>query len=177
MKFSIARLAAVLAMTFPLAAGAQMNDQYSWGLNAGAAVPTNDLAKDHDTGLNAGITFAFGGVGQLFGVRVDGMFSQFPAKSGTSAGNARILGGTVNLVMGILGDADRIYATAGVGGYGIRPNVAGQDSKNDFGFNGGLGLWLPGVNGFIEARYHHFYRALPDKRPAVFVPITLGVLF
>ena len=48
---------------------------------------------------------------------------------------------------------------------------------NDFGLNGGLGLWLPFANAYVEARYHHFYRALANKRPAVFVPVTFGVLF
>jgi hypothetical protein len=177
MKTSIALLAVLVVAALPRVSQAQVDDQFSWGVSAGAAVPANTLAKDHHTGVNAGITFAFGGVGQLFGVRVDGMFNQFGAKSATTAGNARILGGTVNLVLGILGQGERVYLTGGVGGYGIRPGVKGQSGKNDFGVNGGIGLWLPGVNGFIEARFHHFYRALADKRPAVFVPITLGILF
>jgi hypothetical protein len=178
MKFSKAAAIFFLTMVLPSAAVAQVDDQYSWGLNAGAAVPAKDLAKDHGTGVNAGITFAFGGVGQLFGVRIDGMFNQFGAKSGTTAGNARILGATINLVYSLIGESrSRLYLTGGVGGYGIRPDVPGQDGKNDWGTNGGIGLWIPSVNGFIEARYHHFFRGLPDNRPAVFVPITLGVLF
>lgn len=172
-------------VALPRVSRAQMDDQFSWGLSAGAAIPANALAKDHDVGVNGGITFAFGGIGQLFGVRVDGMFNRFGAKgvgadvpAGTPvAGNARILGGTVNLVMGLVGRDNRVYLTGGVGGYGIRPGVKGVKGKTDFGINGGVGLWLPGVNGFIEARYHHFYRALENKRPAVFVPITLGILF
>jgi hypothetical protein len=178
MRISISVGAAIVlvAMTFPRGARAQGDDQFSWGISAGAAVPTNYLAKDHNTGVNAGITMAFGGVGQLFGIRMDGMFNQFGAKSGTTVGSARILGGTVSLVMPVFGDADRVYLIGGVGGYGIRPGVTGQTS-NDFGLNGGIGLWLPGVHGFIEARYHHFYRVLADKRPAIFVPITLGILF
>lgn len=174
---SVAAAIVLVAMTVPRVAQAQVDDQFSWGVSAGAAVPTNYLAKDHNTGVNAGITMAFGGVGQLFGIRMDGMFNQFGAKSGTTAANARILGGTVSLVIPVLGDADRVYLIGGVGGYGIRPGVTGQTNVNDFGLNGGIGLWLPGVNGFIEARYHHFYRALADKRPAIFVPITLGILF
>ncbi len=158
-------------------ARAQVNDQFSWGVNAGAAVPANYLAKDHNTGVNGGISMAIGAVGQLLGIRIDGMFNQFGARSGTTAGTARILGGTVSLVLPLIGNNDRIYAIAGVGGYGIRPGVTGQPGVNDFGLNGGIGLWIPGVNGFLEARYHHFYRALPNKRPAVFVPITLGILF
>jgi hypothetical protein len=176
MKFPIAGLV-VLALALPSAARAQVDDQFSWGVNAGVAVPANYLAKDHSTGFNGGITFAFGGVGQLIGIRVDGMYNRFGEKSGTDAGSARILGATANLVMGVFGSGDRVYLTGGVGGYGIRTGVTGVKGVNDFGLNGGLGLWLPFANAFIEARYHHFYRALANKRPATFVPITLGVLF
>ena len=176
MKFFVAVLMLVGAIALPRVTCAQTNDQFSWGLNAGAAIPAKDLAKGHNVGVNGGITFAFGGPGQLFGVRIDGMYNRFGAKSDT-AGNARILGATANLVMGVFGDQDRVYVTGGVGGYGIRTGVAGEKGKNDFGVNGGIGLWLPFVNGYIEARYHHFYRALANKKPAVFVPVTIGVLF
>ena len=167
----------VVAMTAPRAARAQVDDTFSWGVSAGAAVPANYLAKDHNTGVNGGLSFAIGGVDQLFGIRIDGMFNQFGAKSGTAAGTTRILGGTLDLVLPVIGNGKSLYVIGGVGGYGIRPGVSGQTSVNDFGLNGGIGLWLPGVNGFIEARYNHFYRALPNKRPAIFIPITLGILF
>ena len=88
-SISVAAVIALVAMTVPRGARAQVDDQFSWGVSAGAAVPMNYLAKDHNTGVNAGITMAFGGVGQLFGIRADGMFNQFGAKSGTAAGNAR----------------------------------------------------------------------------------------
>ena len=175
MKFLIAFLFAA-ALVVPCSSKAQVDDQFSWGLNAGVAFPANDLAKQHDAGVNAGITWAVGGVGQLLGLRVDGMYNRFGAKSGTTAGTTRILGATANLVMGLIGTSNRMYVTGGVGGYGIRTGVPGE-GVNDFGLNGGLGLWLPFANAFIEARYHHFYRALANKRPAVFIPVTLGVLF
>lgn len=165
------------AVELPAVASAQGDSQFAWGAMAGVAVPANDLAKDHDAGVNAGITLGIGGVGQLLGIRLDGMYNRFGAKSGTTAGSTRIVGATANLVTNVFGTADRLYLTAGVGGYGIRTGVAGVKAVNDFGVNGGLGLWLPFANAFIEARYHHFYRALTNKRPAVFVPVTLGVLF
>ena len=177
MKFSIAAVIAGLVVASPATASAQVNDQFSWGVSAGAAFPAYELERDHQTGINAGITLAFGGVGQLFGIRVDGMINRFSAKSDTDAGNARILGGTLNLVYGLLGTDNRVYAIAGVGAYGIRPDVPGQDSKVDFGTNGGIGVWIPRISSFIEARYHHFYRAFPDKKAAPFVPVTIGILF
>ena len=177
MKFSIAAAIVVLTATFSSTASAQVNDQFAWGLSAGAAFPVKELKKEHQTGINAGITLAFGGVGQLFGIRVDGMINRFSAKSDTDAGNARILGGTLNLVYSVFGSENRLYAIAGVGAYGIRPDVQGQEGKTDFGTNGGIGIWLPGISSFIEARYHHFYRAFPGSKAAPFVPVTLGILF
>jgi len=177
MKLSIAAFIVLAGMTLPSVGEAQVDNQFAWGVNAGAAIASRDLAKNHNTGVSAGVTFAFGGVGQFVGIRVDGIFNRFGATSDTTAGNARILAATLNLVVSVLGESRRVYLTGGVGGYGIRPNVAGQKSVNDFGLNGGLGLWLPGVSGYIEARYHHFYRALENKQPAVFVPVTVGILF
>lgn len=164
------------AVALPRVARSQGNDIFSWGVTGGASVPVNHLSSDHDTGYNAGITMAIGGIDQLLGFRIDGIWTQFGAKSGTTATSAKIVGGSLNLVTSLLGNSNRMYLIAGVGGYGIR-GIVGQASKNDFGINGGIGFWLPFANSFIEARYHHFYRALPNKQPAVFIPITLGILF
>ena len=177
MKFLIAAVLVVLVTASPSSASAQVNDQFAWGLSAGAAFPVKELKKEHQTGINAGITLAFGGVGQLFGIRVDGMINRFPAKDDTDAGNARIIGGTLNLVYSVFGTDNRLYAIAGVGAYGIRPDVPGQEGKTDFGTNGGIGIWLPGISSYLEARYHHFYRAFPGSKAAPFVPVTLGILF
>ncbi|MFN2604051.1 MAG: hypothetical protein ABR582_15025 [Gemmatimonadaceae bacterium] len=160
----------------PRVGRAQGDDIFSWGVAAGAAIPAKGLATDHHTGVNAGITMAIGGIGQLLGFRIDGMWNEFGAKSGTTAESVKIVGGSLNLVTSLIGNSDRLYLIGGVGGYGIR-GIVGQASKNDFGINGGIGYWLPFANSFIEARYHHFYRALPNKQPAVFIPITLGILF
>jgi len=172
--FAVLMLSTVVAL--PRVARSQGDNVFSWGVNAGGAVPAKGLADDHVTGVNAGITFAIGGVGQLIGFRIDGIWNQFGAKSGTTGTSARIVGGSLNLVTSFIGNSDRMYLIGGVGGYGIR-GIVGQASKNDFGINGGVGFWLPFANSFIEARYHHFYRALPNKQPAVFIPITIGILF
>ena len=165
----------LVALAVPSGARAQVDDQFAWGVTAGAVVPANDLAKAHTVGLNAGVTFGFGGVGQLLGIRIDGVVNQLSGKNSTDP-DAQILAGTLNLVMGLLGEGDRVYVTGGVGGYGIKPSKGGE-KHNDFGLNGGVGVFIPGINGFIEARYHHFYRALANKRPAIFIPITVGVFF
>jgi hypothetical protein len=176
MKFLIAFLF-LIGAAVPSAVSAQVDDQFSWGLTGGAAVPARDLADNHNTGVSGGVTFAFGNVGQLIGIRVDGLYNTFPGKSGTDGKNARIMGGTFNLVTSLIGTGDRVYVIGGVGGYGIRTGVQGVKAVNDFGINGGMGVWLPFASAFIEARYHHFYRALANKQPAPFIPITVGILF
>ena len=175
MKFFLSVLL-LTAVATPRVAKSQGDDIFSWGVTGGASIPANSLATDHDTGFNAGITMAIGGIDQLIGFRIDGVWSRFGEKSGTTATSAKIVGGSLNLVTSLLGNSNRVYLIGGVGGYGIR-GIVGQASKNDFGINGGIGFWLPFANSFIEARYHHFYRALPNKKPAVFIPITLGILF
>ena len=176
MKLLIAVSMFSMAFAVPRVARAQMDNQFAWGVTAGGVVPANDLAKDHTAGLNAGITLGFGGVGQLLGIRVDAMINELSGKNSTTDSDAQILAGNFNLVMGVLGEGDRFYLTGGVGAYGIKPSKGGE-KHNDFGLNGGVGLFIPGINGFIEARYHHFYRALPNKRPAIFIPITVGIFF
>lgn len=176
MKFSAAVLLAV-SVALPARAHAQVDDHFSWGLFGGAAVPVKDLAKDHNTGFNGGITFAIGGIGQLIGFRIDGLYNKFGAKNETTAGDAKIVGGTANLVMPIYGTGKHVYLTGGAGGYTLNSGVKGIKAVNDWGLNGGVGFWLPTGNIFVEARYHHFYRAFSDKHPAVFIPITLGILF
>ena len=172
--FAFCFLVSVVAV--PRIARSQGDDIFSWGVTWGASIPAKGLATDHNAGINAGITMAIGGIDQLLGFRIDGIWTQFGAKSGTTATSAKIVGGSLNLVTSLLGNSNRVYLIGGVGGYGIR-GIVGQASKNDFGINGGIGFWLPFANSFIEARYHHFYRALPNKQPAVFIPITLGILF
>jgi hypothetical protein len=48
----------------------------------------------------------------------------------------------------------------------------------------GLGVWLPGINGFVEAKILNLYNALPDpstgvkgRKSAQLFPITLGIMF
>lgn len=172
--FAFCILLSVTAL--PRVARSQGDDIFSWGVTAGAVIPAKGLATDHHTGIDAGITMAIGGIGQLLGFRIDGMWNQFGAKSGTDAKSARIVGGSLNLVTSLFGNSQHAYLIGGVGGYGMK-GIVGQASKNDLGLDGGIGFTLPFGSSFVEARYYHFYRALPNKQPAVFIPITLGVLF
>ncbi|HVF39662.1 MAG TPA: hypothetical protein VM939_07150 [Gemmatimonadaceae bacterium] len=187
MKLQAIGVVILAAVLLPRGIEAQGQDQYVWGVAGGVAITTSDLRDAHPNGANATLVFGIGGLGSPVGVRFDFMYNQFEdQEDGTlQQGKARITALTGNLVFNIYGDEKRLYGIIGVGGYGYNPDGAGTRNANDFGFNAGLGVWLPGLRGtFIEARYHNFYRALPDqatgetgKRSAKFVPITVGFLF
>jgi len=187
MKFTT--FSTIVLVTVALMPGdvrAQGEDQYAWGVAAGVAVATADLHDSHSNGASGTLLFGIGGVESPVGIRFDLMYNAFGDRDGGALdqGKARITAFTGNLVFNIYGDEKRLYGIAGIGGYSYNPDGAGAKSGTDFGVNGGLGLWLPGLRGFIEARFHNFYRALPDpgtgeaaKKSAAFVPITIGILF
>ncbi|MBA3341849.1 MAG: hypothetical protein H0T48_08425 [Gemmatimonadaceae bacterium] len=185
--FLIAAMVIAAVGTADRAAG-QGQDQYAFGLSGGAAIATADLHDHHDSGFNGTLSFGIGGVDSPVGIRFDGMYNRFGDREGVAGtldqGEARIAGLTGNLVFNVYGTHSRVYGITGVGGYSYSPTGAGTKGTNDFGVNAGLGLWLPFVNGFVEARFHHFYRALPDaatgtkgKKSARFYPITFGILY
>jgi hypothetical protein len=167
----------------------QAVDQYAFGIAGGAAIPNGQLRDVTGTGASGAVMVAMGNIGSSFGVRFDAMYNWLPgrdtpADSLTATGDVRIIGLTGNLVFSLIGVERRLYAITGIGGYGYRPSASGTKKADDFGWNAGLGIWLPAIGGFVEARYHTFYRALPDpvtgatgKRSARFIPVTIGFLW
>lgn len=182
-------IAALLCFALANTVRAQGNDQSSFGISAGAAVPDGQLADVAKVGPTGSIMFALGNIGSAFGVRFDGMYMWFPGRdtprdSLTATGDVGIWGLNGNLVFSLIGVDTRLYGLTGIGAYGYRPKASGARNTDDFGWNAGLGVWIPGIGGFIEARYHTFYRALPDpvtgargKRSAKFIPVTIGFLW
>jgi hypothetical protein len=168
---------------------AQGDDQYALGLSGGAAFPARQLGDVTRTGANGTISVALGNIGSTLGIRFDGMYNWLPGRdnptdSVAATGDVRILGLTGNFVFSLIGVDTRLYMISGIGAYAYRPHASGAEKANDFGWNAGLGLWIPALGGFIEARFHNFYRALPDpvtgaagKKSAQFVPVTIGFLW
>jgi hypothetical protein len=189
MKFKT--FVALSIATFGLAATleAQGDDQYTFGVSGGLAVPTRQLGDVTKPGANGTISVTMGNIGSTFGVRFDGMYNWLPEKddppdSIAPTGDVRILALTGNLVFSLIGIDTRLYSILGIGAYAYRPHASGAEKANDFGWNAGLGVWIPALDGFIEARFHNFYRALPDpvtgakgKKSAQFVPVTIGFLW
>jgi opacity protein-like surface antigen len=116
------------------------------------------------------------------GVRFDGVYNNLSAATSngtTTNSDLRVTGALGNLVFAFPGTSAKPYVIVGGGIYNWRPDVAGAKSKNNFGFNAGLGVTF-GVGPlaiFLESRYHSVSRKVADGGVFQFVPITLGLMF
>ena len=187
MKLSIFIGLGIIALSSAGRVEAQGQDQFALGISGGVSIPSGIGADNHKLGPNGALMFGIGAVDSPFGVRFDGMYSALGSKTGTGTlglGKARVTSVSVNFLFNLVGQDERVYFVGGAGGYNYRPDGAGQRATNDFAINGGLGLWIPGVNGFIEARLFNMYRALPDpatglrgKKSLRLYPINFGLMF
>lgn len=181
-------LVLLTAVTLPvLRANAQGQDQFAFGVSAGATIPSGQGADYHKTGVNGTVMWGIGSVDSPFGVRFDGMFSTLGEKKDASLvnpqGKVKLTSVSANFLFKTIGGDTRLYIIGGAGGFTYNPDGSGTKAKNDFGINAGLGLWLPALNGFVEARWFNFYRALPNpdtgesgKRSLRVYPITFGFM-
>ena len=171
------------------AADAQRDDQFVWGLGAGATIPAGGAtSNNHKTGAHGQLMFGIGAVDSPFGIRLDGFYSSLGDKTGgnlaVDQGEARVFALMGTGVFNIYGSNRRLYGLTGLGGFWYNPDGQGTSSRNDLALEAGLGIWIPGINGFLEAKFMNFYRALPDpvtglkgKKSARLVPVTLGIMF
>lgn len=188
MKLQIIAAASVAVFATSDRLAAQGQDQFAFGLSGGAAVVADNLKLHHTNGVNGTASLAIGAVDSPVGVRFDVMYNAFGDRERSAAttdqGKAKIISLTGNVVFDIYGQSTRLYTLVGAGGYGYQPDGAGTEDATGFGLNAGFGVWIPRISGFVEARFHHAYRLLPDQtdatktnRSAQFYPITFGVLF
>jgi hypothetical protein len=192
MRLSI--LAGLLILAVPSAASAQRDDQFVFGF-AGGATLTSGLSNDlHEPGPHGMLSWGIGMVDSPWGIRFDGLYSLLGEKTRTiaapggpveaSQGKAKLFMLSGNAIFNIYGSNTHLYTLAGLGGYWYNPDGQGTSSKNDLGIQAGLGLYLPGIHAFVEAKWLNLYRALPDpktgvngKKSARLYPVTLGILF
>ncbi len=187
MKFKTIVAFSVVMLTLASRLNAQGADQYSIGVAGGIVIPSNQLSDAVNTGASGSLMVGMGNTGSAFGFRFDAAYNWLPkvdSPTVAATGDVKILSLTGNLVFSLIGVDKRLYAITGIGAYGYRPSASGTKKADDFGWNAGFGIWLPAMNGFIEARYHTFYRALPDpvtgavgKKSAKFIPVTIGFLW
>jgi hypothetical protein len=175
-------LLAALVWATPLYA----QKSYALGLGGGVTIPVGRLADAQNTGYNAIVSLALGSAELPIGVRIDGIYNQFPGNAGTSGQAAsgsgakfRVSGLLGNLIFAFPGTTVKTYAVVGGGLYNTKVDLAGSKAENHPGLNGGAGFTF-GVGplaSFIEARYHFVRRAPANGGVIHFVPITLGILF
>jgi hypothetical protein len=177
----VAALMGMALVSLPFAARAQVSTvakAVEFGVAAGAALPMSDLSTFYQTGFNGTVTVGFHPQMIPLGIRVDGAYNQFSAKSGTLGGNVHFTSVTGNLVYSIPSEMVAPYLIGGAGLYNaaISNTALGSGSSNKFGWNigGGIKMPLSGFDTFLEARYN---QVQGNNGSLKFIPITFGVMF
>jgi Outer membrane protein beta-barrel domain len=188
MKFSIPALL-IVALAIPSAqAAAQRDDQFVFGIGGGATIPSAAAKDNHTTGVHGTLSWGIGMVDSPWGIRCDGTYSSLGDKDSSPGpvdqGAARVFMLSGNGIFNIYGSNNHLYMLAGLGGYWYNPDGPETSTKNDLGLQAGLGVFLPGANVFLEAKWVNLYRAMPDpvsglkgKKSARLYPVTLGIMF
>lgn len=198
MKRSLLAVAAIALSAS--AAQAQMSSTpaaarpYTFGISAGASIPSGDLSDKNtggaQTGFNVNGIIGYETPSLPFGLRGEVMYNRFAVDKNLTGGisaNYSVLGGNVNAVFNLgSGMAARPYLIGGIGYSQLKASASQggasvSASKSGIGFNGGLGFRFPlgEMSTFVEARYH--YIATKDDNTGspntTFIPISFGILF
>lgn len=186
-----ARAAAVVVLGTSSIAGAQgatsAAKPYSFGISAGASVPTGDLRSNFNTGYNLGAHVAVAAPSLPISFRADAGYDNWGSNSANLT-NLHAWSATGNVVLTVpTGTTMTPYLIGGVGAYSfggaelqssgfVNTNSGLSQSDTHFGYNAGGGITIPlsGFNTFVEARYNHV--SITNGSYA-FVPIRFGVMF
>ena len=172
-------MTAILAITAS-APVAQAQDELSFGLAAGATIPTGDLRDGAKTGFHGMVTVGFIPTMLPFGMRIDGMYNQLSLEDGLGDANFRILGANANAIFAMPAMRTSPYLIGGVGVYNSKITSddidVETDGVTDVGINIGIGAKfnLSGFGTFAEVRYHNIFA---DGSSIQFIPITFGIMF
>ena len=146
----------------------------SFGIAAGASIPTGDLGEGFATGFHGMATLGFTPPALPFGVRIDGMYNSMDA-SGNVDATAKVLAFSGNAVLSMGGMIAAPYVIGGLGFYNTDLDIAGLESSTDFGINVGVGarFSLSGFGTFAEIRFHNIFA----DDSMTFIPLTFGIMF
>jgi len=172
---------------------------------AGVAMPMGDLGDMAKTGFTVGGGVEFGASTLPFGLRAELLYTRFGEKTasftdpefGTISAGVRPSNLNINLNAVIAPTVPaaqiRPYAIAGVGFYNSTVDISfsgggesfsGDINEGGLGLNGGAGVRFRfvGFSSFIEARYHHVFKGMPDPdseeeswKSAGYLPIVFGI--
>jgi opacity protein-like surface antigen len=199
MKRNVLAVAAALTVAGASAAQAQvgvpMVRPFSFGLSAGASIPTGAFSKETDSnfGANAGfnVTGVLGFRPIVLPVEFRGelMYNRMGVKNvpdGIDASET-VLGGSVNVLHAFSRKA--LVSPYVIGGVGYMQSKGSFSSSgtdvtvksSGIALNGGAGIRLPlaGLSTFVEARYHYVMSEDKDKgmANATFIPVSFGITF
>jgi hypothetical protein len=162
---------------------------FALGVGGGTAIPAGKLSNAQNTGYNAVVVLAIGTADLPIGIRIDGIYNNFPHPSlppvafaglgsVASSSNLRIMGVLGNIIYTFPGSSAKPYVVVGGGLYNLKADAAGAKSANNFGFNAGLGatFGLGPITAFLESRYNTISRAEARGGVVQFIPVTLGVI-
>lgn len=190
-------LGAVMAMSTAMTA-VTVNAQavpvprITYGVSAGAAIPTGDLADGMNTGYNLSGQLTAHAPLLPLSLRLEASYSKFSAPNSSLSGGfsdagMRSLGFTGNLVYSLPIPSVIIhpYAIGGLGLYNDKPQLTANGvtesvNENELGYNGGVGVEVPlsRISVFAEARYHHVRVGHKLGGGSIsYVPITFGITF
>jgi opacity protein-like surface antigen len=172
-------------MAKPQAAAAK---SISFGVSAGAAIPTGDMGDGFNTGF--GLTgLADMKTSMPVNFRGELSFNRFGAKDMPAGidGHSRILAGIVNAVWSVpTSGGIQPYFLGGPGVYSLKTTVSDGDadlsvSKTAMGINGGMGLnfHVGTLSSFAEIRYHNVFSKDDDKgfTNTQTIPLSFGIRF
>ena len=157
---------------------------FSFGVSAGAAVPTGEGSEDVKTGFSVDGIIGLRAPASPISFRGEVGYTRFGVKD-VDGVNIRFISGVANAVYTFSAGPTAVvrpYLIAGVGAYNGKLTVDDSDVDVDdeaetrIGFNGGVGLEIPlsGITGFGEIRYTSV--ATEGSRTS-WIPIRFGIRF
>jgi hypothetical protein len=146
-------------------------------LAGGVSLPVGHFHDVSNVGWHALAGFGVSTLMQPLGLRLDGAYNRFSAKSGGPT--PAITSGTLNITyrLPMTNSPLSPYIITGAGGYHF--SCSGTPSCTTFtrfGWNAGLGTKFAalGLKGFLESRFHAVNASGGNIR---YVPITFGLTF
>ncbi len=173
-------LAALSSLLAASAASAQGASGLHLGIEGGVSDPQGDAKDSFDTGWHGGALLVWNPPVIPVGLRVDASYHKLDA-SGAGGGDAEVLAGTANVVVGFRAILLKPYFFGGVGYYRLdfseeSAPSAFRGKQNEPGWNAGAGISisLRNVDLIVEARYHSVSTDGPHFE---FVPVSVGLVF
>jgi hypothetical protein len=180
MRIRIASLLLVLSAGFAGTASAQVSGPSGatvgnaympiYGVSAGIALPIGRIADDHAAGYTLGGLLEYGVTGQPYALRGELIYQRFALKSGHAGRDVNLTSLGATIVYKMQQSPTNTFVTGGIAIYN------GTDLGTRPGANVGTGIEIP-LTGFSATGEARLHLMLADGRPAITLPLTVGVRF